>query len=160
MEDYQNDQAIEQKQDESVNNSQQQNNGGGIFVIITMAITIGIVVTFYSCNGIKIFNTTHKYTYKSSDDIYSSINRTLKITSQDSSEDREVTDIMKARVSSYGESLGYSDIEYERKGMLYYEGTFNGKEYYIADDTLEDGFYYIYDPNTDTWEVNDKVFKR
>ena len=62
MEDYQNDQAIEQKQDESVNNSQQQNNGGGIFVIITMAITIGIVVIFYSCNGIKIFNTTHKYT--------------------------------------------------------------------------------------------------
>ena len=26
------------------------------------------------------------------------------------------------------------------------------------DGTLEDGFYYIYDPNTDTWEVNDKVF--
>ena len=85
MEDYQNDQAIEQKQDESVNNSQQQNNGGVISSIIIMAKIFGIVTTYYSCNGIKIFKTTHKYTYKSSDYIYSSINRTLKITSQDSS---------------------------------------------------------------------------
>lgn len=156
MEDYQNDQAIEQKQDESVNNPQQQNNGGGIIWCIICIIAVILVIKYAG----TAIGTTHKYTHTFSNESYSSVTRTLKITSHGSKKSKEITDILKVKVSSYGKSLGLSDKEYEKTGMLYYEKTINGNEYYRAEGIIDTGYYYIYNPDTDTWQGSDTVYKR